>query len=146
MADLRDQIVLDSARAQARIAAIEGLVLQAGEFADIQYDFLYDRKSRLLSIGYNVDERRRDASYYDLLASEARLGVFVGIAQGQLPEESWFALGRLQTSAGGGPILLSWSGSMFEYLMPQLVMPTFDHTLLDQTAKAAVVRPGTSTW
>jgi cyclic beta-1,2-glucan synthetase len=140
LADLRDQIILGSARAQARIAAIDGLVLQAGEFADVQYDFLYDRKSRLLSIGYNVDERRRDASYYDLLASEARLAVFVGIAQGQLPEESWFALGRLQTSAGGGPILLSWSGSMFEYLMPQLVMPTFDHTLLDQTAKAAVVR------
>jgi hypothetical protein len=71
-ADLRDQIVLGSARAQARIAAIDGLVLQAGEFAEMRYDFLYDRKSRLLSIGYNVDERRRDAGYYDLLASEAR--------------------------------------------------------------------------
>ncbi|MGB5639882.1 MAG: glucoamylase family protein [Sedimenticolaceae bacterium] len=138
--DLRDQVLLGSVRAQARIAAIQGLVLQAGELADMEYDFLYDKQSRLLSIGYNVEERRRDASYYDLLASEARLGVFVGIAQGQLPEESWFALGRLLTSAGGGPILLSWSGSMFEYLMPQLVMPTFDHTLLDQTAKAAVAR------
>jgi hypothetical protein len=59
--------------------------------------------------------------------------VFVAIAQGQLPQESWFALGRLLTRAGGEPILLSWSGSMFEYLMPQLVMPTYDHTLLDQT-------------
>ena len=138
--DLRDQVLLGSVRAQARIAVIQGLVLQAGELADMEYDFLYDKQSRLLSIGYNVEERRRDASYYDLLASEARLGVFVGIAQGRLPEESWFALGRLLTSAGGGPILLSWSGSMFEYLMPQLVMPTFDHTLLDQTAKAAVAR------
>ena len=106
----------------------------------MEYGFLYDKASRLLSIGYNVDERRRDASYYDLLASEARLSVFVAIAQGQLPQESWFALGRLLTSAGGEPILLSWSGSMFEYLMPQLVMPTYEHTLLDQTAKAAVAR------
>ncbi len=98
------------------------------------------RPSRLLSIGYNVDARRRDASFYDLLASEARLCVFVAIAQGRLPQESWFALGRLLTTAGGGPVLLSWSGSMFEYLMPQLVMPTYEHTLLDQTVHAAVAR------
>ncbi len=106
----------------------------------MEYAFLYDKASRLLSIGYSVDERRRDASYYDLLASEARLCVFVAIAQGQLPQESWFALGRVLTTAGGEPILLSWSGSMFEYLMPQLVMPTYEHTLLDQTARAAVAR------
>ena len=62
----------------------------------------------------------------------------MAIAQGQLPQESWFALGRLLTTAGGEPILLSWSGSMFEYLMPLLVMPTYENTLLDQTYKAAV--------
>src|SRR6185436_2910443 len=73
-------------------------------------------------------------------ASEARLCNFVAIAQGQLPQESWFALGRLLTTAAGGPVLISWSGSMFEYLMPLLVMPTFDNTLLDQTCKAAVER------
>ncbi len=129
-----------SARAQARIATLQRLALQAGELADMEYGFLYDNSSRLLSIGYNLDERRRDASYYDLLASEARLSVFIAIAQGQLPQESWFALGRLLTSAGGEPILLSWSGSMFEYLMPQLVMPVFENTLLDQTSRAAVAR------
>ena len=75
-----------------------------------------------------------------MLASEARLSSFVAIAQGQLPQESWFALGRLLTMAGGEPILLSWSGSMFEYLMPLLVMPTYEQTLLDQTCKAAVAR------
>ncbi len=140
LADLSTQIVLGSARAQARITDIQRLALLCGELADMEYGFLYDKQSRLLSIGYNVDERRRDASYYDLLASEARLTVFVAIAQGQLPEESWFALGRLLTGAGGEPTLLSWSGSMFEYLMPQLVMPTYVHTLLDRTAKAAVAR------
>jgi cyclic beta-1,2-glucan synthetase len=138
--DLCRLIGQGSERAQSRIATIRRLALQAGELAEMEYGFLYDKAARLLSIGYNVDERRRDASYYDLLASEARLSVFVAIAQGQLPQESWFALGRLLVSAGGEPILLSWSGSMFEYLMPQLVMPTFDHTLLDQTAKAAVTR------
>jgi len=71
-------------------------------------------------------------AYYDLLASEARLSSFVAIAQGQLSQENWFALGRLLTRAGGEMTLLSWSGSMFEYLMPLLVMPTFEYTLLDR--------------
>ena len=117
-----------------------GLALQSSELARMDYDFLYDKARHLLAIGYNVGEHRRDASYYDLLASEARLCSFVAIAQGQLPQESWFALGRLLTTAGGEPVLLSWSGSMFEYLMPLLVMPTYENTLLDQTYRAAVER------
>ena len=84
--------------------------------------------------------RRLDASFYDLLASEARLASFVGIAQGRLPQEHWFALGRLLTTTAAGPALISWSGSMFEYLMPQLVMPTYEGTLLDQTCRAVVAR------
>jgi cellobiose phosphorylase len=140
LADLRRCAGQGSARARERVAAIQRLDLQAGALADMEYGFLYDEGSHLLSIGYRVDEQRPDASYYDLLASEARLSVFVAIAQGQLPQESWFALGRLLTSDAGEPILLSWSGSMFEYLMPQLVMPTYEHTLLDQTAKATVAR------
>jgi cellobiose phosphorylase len=138
--ELRRLITEASRRAEERIAAAERLARQAGEFAHMEYDFLYDKASRLLAIGYNVDERRRDSSYYDLLASEARLIKFVAIAQGQVPQESWFALGRLLTSAGGEPVLLSWSGSMFEYLMPLLVMPTYENTLLDQTYKAVVER------
>jgi len=110
------------------------------ELARVEYDFLYDKGRHLLTIGYNVSERRRDSGYYDLLASEARLVTFVAIAQGQLPQESWFALGRLLTATGGEPILLSWSGSMFEYLMPLLVMPTYENTLIDRTCTAAVVR------
>ena len=129
-----------SRRARERIAALEQLALQAGELAQMDFGFLYDESRHLLVIGYNVPERRLDTSYYDLLASEARLGSFVAIAQGQLPQESWFALGRLLTSSVGAPTLLSWSGSMFEYLMPLLVMPTYDHTLLDQTYQAAVAR------
>ena len=134
-------VIESSLRARERIAALVDLASLSGELArQMEWEFLYDRARHLLAIGYNVDEGRRDESYYDLLASEARLSSFVAIAQGQLPQESWFALGRLLTVAGGEPILLSWSGSMFEYLMPLIVMPTYEHTLLDQTCKAAVAR------
>lgn len=118
--------------ARERIAAIQSLALQCNEFADQEYDFLYDKSHHLLSIGYTVDDHQRDEGFYDLLASEARLGLFVAIAQGKLPQESWFALGRRLTTAGTTPVLLSWSGSMFEYLMPGLVMPTYQNTLLDE--------------
>lgn len=123
-----------------RIAVIHELAAQASRFADMEYDFLYDSARHLLAIGYNLSEHRRDASYYDLLASEVRLCSFVVIAQGKLPQEHWFALGRLLTVSGGTPILVSWSGSMFEYLMPLLVMPTYENTLLDQAYKIAVKR------
>nr|WP_083444660.1 glycoside hydrolase family 94 protein [Herbaspirillum rhizosphaerae] len=126
--------------AASRLVAIDMLAMQAAEFARMEYRFLYDPATHLLAIGYNVAERRRDTGFYDLLASEARLAAFVGIAQGQLPQDSWFALGRQLTLAGGEPILLSWSGSMFEYLMPLLVMPTFTGTLLDQTYRSVVAR------
>ena len=129
-----------SHRATERIAQIELLALQCDELARMEYGFLYDRTRHLLAIGYNVGEHRGDPSYYDLLASEARFASFVAIAQGQLPQENWFALGRLLTSVGGQSLLLSWSGSMFEYLMPLLVMPAYDNTLLDRTCRVAVER------
>lgn len=129
-----------SARATSRLEVIERLAMQAAEFSRMEYRFLYDPATHLLAIGYNVTERRRDTGFYDLLASEARLATFVGIAQGQIPQDSWFALGRQLTLAGGDPILLSWSGSMFEYLMPLLVMPNFTGTLLDQTYRSVVER------
>ncbi len=136
--EFRQSIIDAGNRANERISIIKNLAIQSGELSSMEYNFLYDSTRHLLSVGYSVDEKRRDSSYYDLLASEARLSSFVAIAQGQLPQESWFALGRLLTTAGGETILVSWSGSMFEYLMPLLVMPTYDNTLLDQTYKAAV--------
>lgn len=129
---------LAQGRARTRINDLERLAHLAGQYSLMEYEFLYDRGRHLLSIGYNVDERRLDPGHYDLLASEARLCSFVAIAQGQLPQESWFALGRLLTEVDGDATLLSWSGSMFEYLMPQLVMPSYPDTLLDQTSRHAV--------
>ena len=129
-----------SREAADRIALAENLAARATELARMDYTFLYNKTTQLLAIGYNVADGRLDASYYDLLASEARLCSFVAIAQNQLPQENWFALSRRLTLSAGEPTLLSWSGSMFEYLMPMLVMPSYPHTLLDQTCRAVVRR------
>ncbi|MDO8834240.1 MAG: glucoamylase family protein, partial [Vicinamibacterales bacterium] len=140
---LREVAALDDERAAAargRITGLESLAAEAGDLADMEWRFLFDNTRHLLSIGYSVTDRRRDSGYYDLLASEARFCIFVAIAQGHLPQESWFALGRLLTRTTGSPVLLSWSGSMFEYLMPLTVMPCHAGTLIDQTCHAAVLR------
>jgi cyclic beta-1,2-glucan synthetase len=126
--------------AQARLNIINMLVEKIYQFSQMDFTFLYDESSYLMTIGFNVDLQRIDPSHYDLLASEARLGNFVTIAQGQVSQESWFALGRLLVSSEREPTLISWSGSMFEYLMPMLVMPSYAGTLLDQTCHTAVKR------
>jgi cellobiose phosphorylase len=136
--ELEDMVFQSHRRATDIINEIESLAALCTDFAGIEYDFLFDKSCNLLSIGYNVSNWRRDTSFYDLLAAEGRFSNFVGIAQGKLPQESWFALGRLLTSTGKKPVLVSWSGSMFEYLMPLLVMPTYEDSLLDQTYKTAV--------
>jgi cellobiose phosphorylase len=129
-----------SQHAATRIRKLEVVAGQCQELADMDFEFLHNKTRELFVIGYNASENRLDSSCYDLLASEARLASFILIAQGHLGQEHWFALGRLLTSAGGAPALLSWSGSMFEYLMPLLVMPTYENTLLDQTYHAVVRR------
>ncbi|PKN19166.1 MAG: cyclic beta 1-2 glucan synthetase [Deltaproteobacteria bacterium HGW-Deltaproteobacteria-6] len=139
-AEFQKLVMEGNRKAQERLAAINCLVKRAGELAGMDYSFLYDKGRQLLTIGYSVGERRRDRSFYDLLASEARFCSFVAIAEGQLPKENWFALGRMLTNPGGDPVLLSWDGSMFEYLMPLLIMPNYENTLLDQTYKAVVKR------
>ena len=138
LTQLRVYIAEAGRRSKEILLTLDRLALKCLMFSEIEYDFLYDKSQHLLVIGYNVDEHRRDNSFYDLLASEARLTTFIAIAQGKLPQESWFSLGRQLTNLGSAPILLSWSGSMFEYLMPLLIMPTYDNTLLDQTYKAVV--------
>jgi len=127
-------------RIAQRREQIEQRARQIGALAQMDFGFLYDEDRHLFTIGYNATDHRRDASFYDLLASEARLAVFTAIALGQVPQESWFALGRLLTQSGTRSALLSWSGSMFEYLMPLLVMPGYRDTLLDQTCTTAVER------
>jgi cyclic beta-1,2-glucan synthetase len=123
-----------------RLNIIDDLMDRCRELAAMDFEFLYDTSRDLLAIGYDVGERHRDPCCYDLLASEARLASFMLIAEGKVPQKHWFSLGRLLTSSGGDVSLISWSGSMFEYLMPRLIMPSFENTLLEHTCKAVVSR------
>jgi cyclic beta-1,2-glucan synthetase len=106
----------------------------------MDFAFLMDPDRLLLSIGYLVDDGRRDSNCYDLLASEARLASFLAIAKGDVPTRHWFRLGRTVTRIAHGAALISWSGSMFEYLMPSLVMRAPHGTLLEQTSRLIVNR------
>jgi len=104
------------------------------------FAMLFDESRMLFSIGFNAAEGRLDDSYYDMLASECRLASFLAIAKGEIPQEHWFRLGRAITRTEGGTALVSWSASMFEYLMPLLVMKSWPTTLLDRTYQSVVRR------
>jgi cyclic beta-1,2-glucan synthetase len=113
----------------------------AGDLADsMDFGFLYDEGRGLFAIGYNVSGARLDGSYYDLLASEARLASLVAISKGDAPLQHWSRLSRPRALTSAGPVLLSWSGSMFEYLMPLLVTGVEPETLLWETCHAAIGR------
>ncbi len=129
---------LPGEHALARLQTLEALAKRCDELAVMDFRFLYNEAKDLFSIGFHVGEHRLETGCYDLLASEARLGSYVAIALGQVSPDHWFSLGRQLVSVGGEPILVSWSGSMFEYLMPMLVMPSHAHTLLDHTCAASV--------
>lgn len=122
-----------------RLHTLEALARQCDELAIPDFTFLFDPARNLFVTGFNLTEHRNDNSFYDLLASEARMCSYVAIASGQVPQDHWFSLGRLLVSLRGTPTLVSWSGSMFEYLMPLLIMPNYENTLLDHTGQAAVL-------
>lgn len=107
-------------------------------FDEMDFKFLFDSNRNLFSIGFNVADGCLDASYYDMLASEARLTSFIAIAKDDVPTSHWFCLNRALTPIDGRSALLSWSGSMFEYLMPSLVMYTPRESLLDRTCRLVV--------
>ncbi len=109
-------------------------------FSAMDFKFLFDNSRKLFSIGYRVADASLDPSCYDLLASEARLASFIAIAKGDVPSTHWFQMGRFMTPVGRGSALVSWSGSMFEYLMPALVMRSPEGSMLSQTYKYVVLR------
>ena len=131
-----------SAIAQARMQLdiITELEQRLHDHAQMDFTFLYSEATSLLNIGYNCDSNMLDKSQYDLLPSEIRLTSFLAIATNQLPLKSWYALGRLFTTIDNETALMSWSGSMFEYLMPNLVMPTWRGSLIDEMSQSAVMR------
>jgi cyclic beta-1,2-glucan synthetase len=120
---------------------LRAVAATARQFADgMDFAFLLDERRKLFSIGYRAADGALDPSCYDLLASEARLASFVAIAKGDVPARHWFRLGRSVTPVGHGAALISWSGSMFEYLMPSLVMRAPAGSLLEQTSRLIVGR------
>ncbi|MBW3097401.1 GH36-type glycosyl hydrolase domain-containing protein [Pseudohoeflea coraliihabitans] len=121
---------------KARLAALSERIRKLA--FDMRFDCLFDPERKLLSIGFRPDEGERDRSCYDLLASEARLASFFAIAKGDLPNEHWYHLGRPVVPLGVSGALLSWSGSMFEYLMPPLIMHEPVGSTLNLSNSAAV--------
>ncbi len=129
-------------------ARIEAVAVQAGSLrrkldniiCSMDFKPLYDQRRHLFAIGYNLGNKQLDSFYYDLLASEARQTSFITIALGQVPTKHWFILGRPMTLVNGKPALVSWSGTMFEYFMPLLLMPAFPDTLWNQTYQMVVKR------
>jgi hypothetical protein len=104
----------------------------------MNFSILFDARRKLLTVGYDAGANQAERACYDLMASEARIAVFVAIAKGEIPQESWFRLGRTHTVWEGETLLASWTGTMFEYLMPVLWMNLYPNTMLDRSARAAV--------
>ncbi len=107
---------------------------------EMDFRFLYNPQRRLFSIGYNLEEGRLDRSHYDLLCSEARLSSHFAIAKGDVPPRHWFQMGRQLTMTAGRPGLLSWGGTMFEFLMPVLFQRSYEGSLLSEACETAVAR------
>lgn len=106
---------------------------------ETNFSILYDNKKELFSIGYDIEKGNIGNCYYDLLASEARQASFIAIAKGDVNQGHWFKLGRAIATIYGNKGLVSWSGTMFEYLMPLLIMGNFADTLLDETYKSIII-------
>src|SRR6201999_2153642 len=108
-------------------------------FADImEYGFLFVESRQLLSIGYDGQTGEVHSACYDLLSSEARIASFLAVAKGDIPQASWFRLDRSHVLVKGRPCLMSWTGTMFEYMMPGLWMKTFPNTLIYRSLESAV--------
>jgi hypothetical protein len=132
---------LPQARATALelIQALEGIGSDAFRYFDeMDFRFLFDERRKLLRVGYDVFSGEPDESCYDLLASEARTAVFLAIAKGHIPREAWFRLGRKLNAYRNHRTLVSWSGTMFEYLMPRLYFRMHGNTLLDRALRGAI--------
>jgi cellobiose phosphorylase len=134
-------LINESAHLSEQVGRLAVLANRAHDYVmEMDFRFLFDERRKLFSIGYDVARGGLDNSFYDLLASEARLASFIAIAKDDVPVEHWFRLSRTLTRRSGVTALVSWSGSMFEYLMPLLVMRSYPFTLLDQTYQGAVRR------
>jgi len=115
------------------------IATESGRLSDeMDFAFLLNPRRKLMSVGFDAESRQLHPACYDLLGTESRTAVFVGVAKGDIPQESWFLLGRAHTLDQGRPVMLSWTGTLFEYLMPSLWMRSYPRTLLERSRVAAV--------
>lgn len=138
-ARFREHLMSAKVNAIELVADLARIAATAGALADgMDFSFMLNRRRKLVSVGFNVEKTRLEPACYDLLASESRTAAFVAIAKEDIPQETWFLLGRAHTLDDGRPVLLSWSGTSFEYLMPSLWMRSFHNTLLERSRAASV--------
>ena len=136
---LRDRLLGARANTQRLVADLQKIANMSGKLADeMDFKALLNERRKLVSVGLDVETHHLHAACYDLLGTESRTAVFVAIAKEDIPQESWFLLGRAHTLDGGRPVLLSWTGTLFEYLMPSLWMRSYSNTLLERSRVAAV--------
>ena len=136
---LRSLLPAAKARAQRLVIDMRQIADDAGRLVrEMDFRYLYDRRRKLLSIGSDAESGKVHAACYDLLASEARIAAFLAVANDHIPQESWFQLGRSQTVDSGHATLISWTGTMFEYLLPAVWMRWYPETLLQRSMDAAV--------
>jgi cyclic beta-1,2-glucan synthetase len=139
VSDLEGALAASGAAIETLLAQVSSMKAQCNTYVkEADFEFLFDFGKSLFVIGYNVDEARRDPSYYDLLASECRITSLIAIAHGQVPQKHWFVLGRALADSAGGKALLSWSGTMFEYLMPMIMTRNYQGTILSETYEAVI--------
>ncbi|MBN1304180.1 MAG: hypothetical protein JXA13_07065 [Anaerolineales bacterium] len=139
--DFRSQLTSARLTAGALLSGCERIRSQAEHFfSNMDFNFLLDPDRQVFHIGYNLDTNALDQNHYDLLASEARLASIIAIAKGDVPSSHWLHMARPTTEVNGNRTLLSWSGTMFEYLMPNLFLPQYPGTLLFESCQAAVTR------
>lgn len=137
--DMQRKLDDTDSMAQRILNTLADVSQQAEEhYRKMDFSFLYNPRRRVFYIGYNATTGRLDNNHYDLLASEARLASLLAIAKGDVPQEHWLYLGRPLTAINGVRTLLSWSGTMFEYLMPHLFVRNAPNTLLTQSCRSAV--------
>lgn len=138
---LKELALLDNKNAKIMIERITKLCQRIDSILeDVDFNFLYSQKRHLFHIGYHVSSHTLDTGCYDLLASESLLTSFIAIAMGKIPLKHWYKLGRPQTMIKGIPCFVSWSGTMFEYLMPNLVLREYEGSVFTETSKAAVLQ------
>ena len=136
---LRRRLPLTVENAARLARALQQIAQDAEQLVSgMDFTFLYNPKRKLFSTGYNASTAALDPYYYDVLASEARMAVFIAAAKGEVSQEAWFRLGRSYGECFGERLLLSWSGTMFEYQMPALWMRSHPDTIMDQASRAAV--------